>query len=249
MSTTTIVILQVLRQGSFPLYYAVETFPPITFGKGHKVRISRFFKCSRNAFQSLVIFSLSFCVLAPCSVNGEDAAVAIGISRPTWHNLPCTQGNLDSLTDHASFDVVVVALTCNHCPVAAAYYDRMNEFVKRHSAEERVTLLAVSVSHQESDKLPRMKQIAEQNKFQFAYLYDASQQIGKSFGGTITPEFFVLNKNRVLVYRGAWDDNNNPAKVSIHYVEDAVEAALRGEVPSTTSTTARGCLVTYADSP
>ncbi|MCX7667278.1 MAG: thioredoxin family protein, partial [Gemmataceae bacterium] len=77
------------------------------------------------------------------------------------------------------------------------------------------------------------------------YLFDESQKIAKSFGATYTPEFFILNKERKVVYMGAMDDRNNATEVKVHYLEDAINSLQKGESPKVKETVARGCLIRY----
>jgi hypothetical protein len=90
-----------------------------------------------------------------------------------------------------------------------------------------------------------MRKRAELKKFPFAYLRDDNQQIAKAYGASVTPEFFVLDKNRRVVYMGALDDATDPAAVKVNYVEEAIAASLSGKKPEVTETVARGCLVRY----
>ena len=76
-------------------------------------------------------------------------------------------------------------------------------------------------------------------------LYDESQKIAKDYGAIFTPEFFVLNKERKIVYMGAMDDETNAEKVTKRYVEQALVATLKGESPAIKETIARGCRVRY----
>ena len=91
-----------------------------------------------------------------------------------------------------------------------------------------------------------MKKRASEKKFPFPYLYDESQRVARDYGAVFTPEFFVLNKDRRVVYMGAMDDNTQPDKVTQQYLQDAVEAALKGTAPETTETPAVGCRIRYA---
>lgn len=167
-------------------------------------------------------------------------------AKANWHDLPGVDGRLHSLADLADRDVVVVAITCNHCPIALEYLGRMKAFADRHCGPDgRVSLVAISLSHLETDKLPRMKELSQRNGFNFPYLYDESQKIGKNLGATITPQFFVLNRERFVVYKGGWDDDVNESKVKVRFVESAVEALLAGKVPPRKESTARGCLIDY----
>lgn len=174
------------------------------------------------------------------------AKPAVGEAKPGWENLPGVDGKNHSLAELSSRDVVVVAVTCNHCPIAAEYVDRMKQFAKKRCGDDsKVALVAVSVSQFETDKLPRMKEAAKRRGFNFPYLYDESQEIARKLGASVTPEFFVLDKQRTLVYRGAWDDNVNEASVKQRYVELAVDALLAGNAPPVKETRARGCPVDY----
>jgi peroxiredoxin len=90
-----------------------------------------------------------------------------------------------------------------------------------------------------------MKQRAAKKGFPFAYLYDPSQQIAKKYGANYTPEFFVLNKDRRVVYMGSMDDKSPPAMPTKHHLELAVQAALKGKQPATGETIARGCRIRW----
>jgi peroxiredoxin len=172
----------------------------------------------------------------------------IGQAKPTFSKLEGVDGKQHSLDDFKDRDVVVVAVTCNHCPIARDYYDRIKDFVKRRCGDDKkVGLIAISVSEMESDKLPRMKRLASELELNFPYVYDASQASAKSLGASVTPQFFVLDQNRVLAYRGAWDDNQNATQVKDQYVELAVDAVLQGKKPFISETSPRGCSVTYKD--
>jgi peroxiredoxin len=178
----------------------------------------------------------------------EPAKAVIGKSQPTWAKLPGTDDKEHSLADLKDREVVVVAITCNHCPIAIEYFERLNEFAKKHCGEKgKVALVAISVSDMETDKMPRMKQVAERQGFKFPYLYDESQKIAKDLGATNTPQFFVLDRHRTLAYRGAWDDEVNATKVKERHVEAAVEALLAGKTPLVAETSAKGCLISYKD--
>jgi peroxiredoxin len=178
----------------------------------------------------------------------EPAKAVIGKSQPTWAKLPGTDDKEHSLADLKDREVVVVAITCNHCPIAIEYFARLNEFAKKYCGDKgKVALVAISVSDMETDKMPRMKQVAERQGFKFPYLYDGSQKIAKDLGATNTPQFFVLDRHRTLAYRGAWDDEVNATKVKSKHVEEAVEALLAGKTPLVAETSAKGCLISYKD--
>ena len=105
--------------------------------------------------------------------------------------------------------------------------------------------VAINVNNNEADKLPKMIERAKEKGFNFDYLYDPSQQIGKQLGARVTPEFYVFNKDRELVYHGAMDENNNAAKAGTNFLAEAVQATLEGGEVKTAETRARGCGVQY----
>ncbi len=174
-------------------------------------------------------------------------ALSIGDDAPAWIELPGTDGNRHSLADLKDKDVVVVVFTCNSCDYAIAYEDRLIAFAKKHAgASAKVAVVAINVNTIAEDRLDKMKERAKEKEFPFVYLFDETQKIGKLYGAMYTPEFFVLNKARKVVYMGAMDDRTPPAEPQKLYLEDAVEAALRGEMPKISETLARGCRVRYA---
>jgi peroxiredoxin len=111
--------------------------------------------------------------------------------------------------------------------------------------DKGVQLLAVNVNNLDADKLDKMKERAKEKKYDFPYLYDASQKIGKDFGAKVTPHVFVLDKNRKLAYIGAIDDNMTEAKAKKHYLGDALDALLAGKEPAEKVTKQFGCGIKY----
>src|SRR5437868_5735835 len=105
---------------------------------------------------------------------------------------------------------------------------------------------AVNVNTVKGDQLPDMKKRAEKKKYPFAYIYDPSQEIARAFGATFTPEFFVLDRDRKVVYMGAMDDKTPPTEPTAKYLEAAVQAALDGKKAQTGETSAAaGCKIRF----
>ncbi|MFO0946929.1 MAG: thioredoxin family protein [Planctomycetota bacterium] len=193
--------------------------------------------------------AIAVCLLQTGWANaGEyNQALNIGDAGPAWRNLPGIDGKTHSLVDLAKKDVVVVVFTCNSCPVAVDYEDRIIDFTKKYAGpEDKVAVVAINVNKIEADSLPMMKERAKERGFNFPYLFDETQGIAKAYGATYTPEFFVLGKDRKVVYMGGMDDDSNPEKVKTNYLVPAVEAALAGKKPEIAETLARGCMVRYA---
>lgn len=165
---------------------------------------------------------------------------------PEWKDLPGTDDRKHSLAELKSKDVVVVVFTCNSCPYAEDYEDRIIEFAKTHAGQGgRTALVAINVNKIEDDLLPQMKVRAEKKGFPFVSLFDETQQIAKDFGATTTPEFFVLNKDRKVVYMGAMDDDTDAKKAKRNYVAEAVTATLAGKEPQVKETVPVGCLIRF----
>jgi peroxiredoxin len=178
----------------------------------------------------------------------EDAPVQlkIGDVAPSWSDLPGTDDKKHSLADLQEKQVIVVCFTCNSCPYSVDYEDRMIEFHKKYSdRKEGVALIAINANHKPAEQLDRMKERARIKEFPFPYLMDETQKVAASYGANFTPEFFVLNEDRRIVYIGAMDDKTEADKVEQRYVDLAVEAALKNELPAITTNPARGCSIPY----
>jgi peroxiredoxin len=169
--------------------------------------------------------------------------LTIGDAAPDWTDLPGVDDKTHSLADYREAKVVVVVFNCNHCPVAKMYEERLAEFSRKH--EQKVQVVAINVSHNGADGLAKMKTRAVENRFPYPYLYDESQKSARSYGATVTPHFFVLDRNRKIAYMGAFDDNFDRDKVEKHYLADAVEALLSGNEPRVKESLQRGCAIDY----
>ena len=194
-----------------------------------------------------VLFTTAAAVLLSAALltAGEFNPVReIGDAAPAWNKLPGTDGKAHSLADLKKKDVVVVVFTCNSCPYAVDYEDRLIAF-HRKFASRNVAVVAINVNKVPEDALPAMKKKAKQKSFPFAYLFDSSQKIAKDYGAFFTPEFFVLNKQRKITYMGSMDNNPDVKKVSKLYLNDAVEATLAGKKVATDETVAFGCKVRF----
>lgn len=182
----------------------------------------------------------------PASAGEFNKVLKVGDPAPEWKDLPGTDGKNHSLADLKAKDAVVVVFTCNSCPFAVDYEDRIVSFARKHAGENsKVALVAINVNTIKEDSLPEMKKRAEKKKFPFDYLFDETQQIAKLYGANYTPEFFVLGKDRKVVYMGAFDDTSRAADVKVHYVEDALLAALAGKAAPKAETLARGCKIRF----
>ena len=194
-----------------------------------------------------LIISVVVLFAAAYGVAGQyNEVLSIGDRAPAWVKLPGTDGKDHSLADLSDKPVVVVVFTCASCPTAVDYEERINALAKAHGEKGQVAVVAISVNKVTQDQLPALTERAKQKGFAFTYLYDESQKIAKDFGAVFTPEFYVLDRDRKVVYMGAMDDATDAAKVTKKYVEEAITASLAGKKPAETEVIARGCRVRYA---
>lgn len=184
---------------------------------------------------------------ASLSAGQFNKTLSIGDAAPAWKDLEGIDGKKHALDDLAGKDVVVVVFTCNSCAVAEAYEDRLVALAQAHSGKDsKVAVVAINVNTGKADALPAMKARAEKKKFPFAYLYDPSQEIARKFGASFTPEFFVLDKGRKVVYMGALDDKGPPREPTAKHVEAAIAAALAGKpAPKAETNASAGCRIKW----
>lgn len=199
-----------------------------------------------RSHRKLLICSLAvWCGIASVGWGAKfNRKVNVGDAAPAWKDLAGTDGKSHGLADLKEAKAIVVVFTCNHCPVAAAYEERFAELVRDYGGKG-VTLVAINCSRRPTDTLDKMKQRAESRKFPFDYLQDATQDIAKQYGATVTPHVFVLDAARKIAYMGAFDDNMEPSKVERKYVRDAIDAVLAGNRPEIRETRQFGCGIDY----
>ena len=136
----------------------------------------------------------------------------IGDAAPGWADIVGTDDQKHALADYKEAKLLVLVFTTNHCPVAQAYQERLVALAKEYQPKG-VQVVAVNVNKIEADRLEAMKKRAKEKGFNFPYLYDATQKIGRDYGAAVTPHVFVLDKDRKIAYMGAVDDNMNVEKV------------------------------------
>ncbi|MDX2279782.1 MAG: thioredoxin family protein [Saprospiraceae bacterium] len=165
--------------------------------------------------------------------------------------LPCVQGGKVSLKDYPDAKGFILVFTCNHCPFARMYGDRLNALHQKFF-KLGVPLLAISstdtLQYQE-DTYSNMSKAAKDRKFEYPYLYDGSQAVAKKIGADKTPHAFVIWKESgewVVRYNGAIDDNGGePSEVQNPYVANAVEALLEGRSIEVKETKSIGCKIYF----
>jgi peroxiredoxin len=196
---------------------------------------------------------LALATLPSFALAGEyNETISIGDKAPAWKDLAdVVSGKKHSLSDLKEAQAVVVVFTCNSCPVATEYEDRILKLAEQHGvgaqdSPGKVALVAINVNKVPADLPPAMKARAEKKKYPFPYLFDETQQIARDYGALFTPEFFVLDRERRIVYMGGMDDKRDAENVKKDCLQSAVEAVLAGKEPAITETPPIGCRIRFA---
>lgn len=201
-----------------------------------------------------LILRWAFVLGLAIALLGDAAAVAlggqynrkvdIGQPAPRWAGLEGVDGRKHNLDDYKKAKLLVIAFMCNQCDVSRLYEDRFIHFVK-HFQANNVAFVAVSCSLLPADRLEKMRERAREKRFKFDYLADPSQQIGRDYGATVTPQVFVLDESRHIAYMGRFDDSIFQNDVHREFAADAVRALLAGKQPDPSETRPLGCGIEY----
>jgi len=167
----------------------------------------------------------------------------------TDFSLKNTDGKKVALKDYKDAKGFIVVFTCNHCPYAQAYEDRIIALDKKYRAlgYPVVAINPNNPEKQKDDSFEKMQERAKAKKYTFAYLLDEGQKIYPQYGATKTPHVYILQKTakgNVVKYIGAIDDNSEDAgAVKQKYVENAVDALIKGKEVPVKETKAIGCSI------
>lgn len=190
-------------------------------------------------------------VIEPVSDFAEVSGYKVG-DVATDFSLLGIDDQKHSLAELADAKGYIVIFTCNHCPYAKAYEDRIVDLDKKYKALG-YPVVAINPNDpiaQPEDSFELMKVRAKEKGFTFPYLLDEGQKIYPQYGATKTPHVFILQKEEgknIVKYIGAIDDNYEDAtQVSDKYVEKAVDALLAGKAIEKTETVAIGCSIKVA---
>src|SRR5690349_9583019 len=203
----------------------------------------------------LLLFTTGF-----TAMKAEDPkTLSIGTAAPEF-KLPGTDGKTYTLASFKNSNILVVIFTCNHCPTAQAYEDRIIQLAKDYSGKG-VAIIAVSPNDPTavrldelgytdlSDTFEEMKLRAKQKKYNFPYLYDGdAQATAKAYGPVATPHVFIFDKARTLRYQGRIDNVEKPTKTPTELnTRDAIEALLQNKPVPVATTKVFGCSVKWAE--
>ena len=194
-----------------------------------------------KAIPLLFIAVSSFLIGETIDANGYEPG-----DKANDFNLKSVDGKTYSMSDYKDAKGFIVVFTCNTCPFAVKYEDRVNALAKKYKPKGYI-LLAINPNDpevQSEDTYAKMQAKAKDKGFVFPYLVDEGQKVYPQFGATKTPHVFLLDKNMVVKYIGAIDDNADDASaVKEKYLENAIAALDKGNNPSPAITKAIGCSI------
>jgi peroxiredoxin len=171
----------------------------------------------------------------------------VGNPAPPF-SLPGVDGNAWSLDSFSDAELLVVVFTCNHCPYAIASEDRLLE-IQRDYQDRGVRLVAISSN--DADKYPddsfdEMRKRAADKAFTFPYLYDESQEVARAYDAACTPDVFVFDRDRKLVYNGRIDDSwQHPGEVDRQDLRAVLDAALERRTVDFEHIPSMGCSIKW----
>jgi thiol-disulfide isomerase/thioredoxin len=197
-------------------------------------------------------------VLALVAFGADQAHPTLKIGSPAPDfSLPGVDGKTHKLSDYSSSPVLVVVFTCNYCPVAQMYDNRIKKLADDYRAKH-VALVAIDSDNPEAirddelrysdvgESFYECKIRAEYKHFKFPYLYDGeSQAVAQAYGPMATPHVFVFDDQRKLKYEGRIDNNMRESLATTHDARDAINAVLAGKPVPAKQTTAFGCSIKW----
>ena len=196
----------------------------------------------------LITALICFVGLTAFTISTDTEGYKVG-DIATDFNLENIDGTMVSLADYKSAKGFIVIFTCNTCPYAVAYEDRIVALDKKYASMGYpvIAIMPNNTDVKPGDNMEAMQARAKAKGFTFPYLMDKGQKIYPQYGATKTPHVYILEKttkgNKVK-YIGAIDDNYKDANaVKVKYTENAVDALLKGKEVEVKSTRAIGCSI------
>lgn len=166
----------------------------------------------------------------------------LGRTAPEF-SLPGVDGKTYTLKEARGEKGTLVVFTCNHCPYAKAYQERLIALTAEY-AKQGIGVVAISsndVAAYPDDDFPKMKERAAEMKYNFPYLFDGTQSVALAYGPKVTPHVFLFDAKNVLVYRGRIDDSAKPAEVKTKDLAVAMDQLIAGTPIALAETKAFGC--------
>lgn len=166
--------------------------------------------------------------------------------KATDFKLKSVDGKMYSMADYKDAKGFIVVFTCNHCPFAVKYEDRIVALAKKYKSlgYELIAINPNDPAAQPEDSFDLMKVRAKEKGFTFPYLFDEGQKVYPQYGATKTPHVFLLDKSLTVKYIGAIDDNvDDAAAVKERYLENAIASLEKNQEANPSMTKAIGCSI------
>jgi peroxiredoxin len=169
----------------------------------------------------------------------------LGHEAPDF-TLPDTHGNPTPLNGEGAAATLVV-FTCNHCPYALAWHERVNQVAREYESRGVRTL---QISSNDAERYPRdsldaMRERVDAGDFATPYLYDESQEVARAYDARTTPHVFVFDRDRRLTYQGAPDADYRNESLDAAWLRDALDATLNAEQVPLAETEPVGCSIKW----
>lgn len=196
--------------------------------------------------QSIFAFALVVTLLTIAGFTQPKAGYQVG-DKVMNFKLKNVDGKTVSLDDNSSVKGYIVVFTCNTCPVAQAYEDRIIELDKKYASQGYpvIAINANDAALSSGDSFEEMKKRSARKSYGFVYLTDETQEVAKTYGARNTPTVFVVKRSGndfTLAYTGAIDNNTQDAvSATEKYVQNAVDALLKDMTVLVPTTKAIGC--------
>ncbi len=207
----------------------------------------------------LLLFCVTFAGISYSAPSDQHPTLTIGSKAPDF-SLPGVDSKTYTLASFKKAKILVIIFTCNHCPTAQAYENRIKQLTMDYKDKD-VAMVTVNPNDPLSirpdelnysdlgDSFDEMKIRAKEHHFNFPYLYDgATQKMADAYGPVATPHAFIFDKNRILRYEGRIDDQENQQKTPRHKdARDAIEALLNNSEVAVKTTKVFGCSIKWAE--
>ena len=177
----------------------------------------------------------------------QSEMISLGTPAPDF-TLPGVDGRNWSLSDFDKSQLLVIMFICNHCPYVKAVQQRLVQLQSEYKTEN-VQLVAISsndVDNYPEDSFPMMQKVSREQNYNFPYLYDESQDVAKAYSAVCTPDIYVFDRGRELVYRGRLDDNwKESENVTRRDLKLALDHLLAGEAIPFEQIPSMGCSIKW----
>ncbi len=173
--------------------------------------------------------------------------IDIGTKAP-FFSLPATDGKKYSLNDFDTSRFLVVFFTCNHCPYVIGSDEITRQTAMKYAAKgvRFVAINSNSPNTYPEDDFEHMVKRMNEHKFPWVYLYDATQEVVRAYGGLKTPHFFVFDEQRRLVYTGRGIDSpRDPSRMTVNDLDRALDELTSMKPVSVTKTNPIGCNIKW----